>query len=92
MTTIWLPNVHACCLRLAAELPAVVLSADYRLVPEHHLPAFLDDSAPVLSWLRDQASLPAAVEPCLTESADFSRVFVSGESAGANIAHHLAVR
>ncbi|TVU21771.1 hypothetical protein EJB05_31430, partial [Eragrostis curvula] len=89
------PNINACCLRLAAELPAVVLSADYRLAPEHRLPAAIDDGAAVLSWLRGQAaSLPAGAgaEQWLTESADFGRVFVSGESAGANVAHHLAVR
>ncbi|GJN37433.1 hypothetical protein PR202_gb26387 [Eleusine coracana subsp. coracana] len=83
------PNIHACCLRLAAELPAVVLSADYRLAPEHRLPAAIDDGAAVLSWLRTAGG---GVDPWLTESIDFSRVFVSGESAGANIAHHLAVR
>jgi acetyl esterase/lipase len=29
------PGPHGWCLRLAAELPAVMLSFDYRLVPEH---------------------------------------------------------
>ncbi|KAJ1287836.1 hypothetical protein BS78_02G041300 [Paspalum vaginatum] len=77
------PNFHASCLRLAAELPAVVLSADYRLAPEHRLPAAFDDAGRLLSWLRDQA----AADPWLAGSADFGRVFVSGDSAGANIAH-----
>jgi acetyl esterase/lipase len=86
-------HVHACCLRLAAELPAVVLSADYRLAPEHRLPAAIDDGVAVLSWLRAQASLPASTaDPWLGESADYARVFVSGESAGANMVHHVAVR
>src|SRR5438128_1744822 len=30
--------------------------------------------------------------PWLVESADFGRVFVSGDSAGGNIVHHVAVR
>ncbi|KAF8662967.1 hypothetical protein HU200_055553 [Digitaria exilis] len=80
------PHIHAFCLRLAAELPALVLSAVYRLAPEHRLPAAIDDGAAVLAWLR-----PAA-EPWLAESADLTRVFVSGESAGGNLAHHVAVR
>ncbi|KAG2606809.1 hypothetical protein PVAP13_4NG230553 [Panicum virgatum] len=85
-----LPNFHAACLRLAASLPAVVLSADYRLAPEHRLPTAFDDAGSVFSWLRAQAA--AATDPWLASSADLGRVFVSGDSAGANIAHHAAAR
>ena len=85
-----MPEFHAACLRLAAELPAVVLSADYRLAPEHRLPAAHDDADAFFSWLRAQAA--ATTDLWLAESADFGRVFVSGDSAGASIAHHVAVR
>ncbi|KAL6880184.1 hypothetical protein ACP4OV_011749 [Aristida adscensionis] len=84
-------NVHAFCLRLAAEAGAVVLSAGYRLAPEHRLPAALDDGAGFLRWLRDQ-SVNAGADGWLTAAADFGRVFVTGDSAGGTIAHHLAVR
>ncbi|KAF0912111.1 hypothetical protein E2562_013007 [Oryza meyeriana var. granulata] len=85
-------SFHACCLRLAYELTAVVLSADYRLAPEHRLPAAHDDAATVMSWVRDQAVATGdAGDPWLAESADFSRVFVSGDSAGAGIVHHVAL-
>ncbi|TVU41508.1 hypothetical protein EJB05_15034, partial [Eragrostis curvula] len=87
------PNFHAGALRLAAELPALVLSADYRLAPEHRLPAAHDDAESVLSWLRAQASGAAAAnEPWLAASADFDQVFVCGDSAGGNIAHHVAMQ
>ena len=89
--TFALPNFHACCLRLAGELPAVVLSADYRLAPEHRLPAALDDAAAVMRWVRAQA-VAAGGDPWLAESADLGRVFVAGDSAGGNIVHHVAVR
>ncbi|KAF0907942.1 hypothetical protein E2562_022328 [Oryza meyeriana var. granulata] len=82
------PNFHAWCLRLAAELPAVVLSFDYRLAPEHRLPAAQEDGATAMAWVRDQA----ARDPWLADAADFSRVFVAGDSAGGNITHHMAVR
>ncbi|XP_040377636.1 probable carboxylesterase 15 [Oryza brachyantha] len=86
-------NFHACCLRLAYELPAVVLSADYRLAPEHRLPAAHDDATTVMSWVRDQAVATGdAADPWLAESADFGLVFVSGDSAGAGIVHHIALR
>ncbi|KAJ1282534.1 hypothetical protein BS78_03G059800 [Paspalum vaginatum] len=83
------PNFHTGCLLLASELPAVVLSADYRLGPEHRLPAAIDDAAAALSWLRGQAD--AHGHPWLAESADLTRVFVAGESSGANMSHHVAV-
>jgi acetyl esterase/lipase len=51
-----LGTIHACCLCVATELPAVVLSADYRLAPKHRLPEAIDDSAAALScWLRGPA-------------------------------------
>ena len=78
--------------RLAAELPAVVLSVQYRLAPEHRLPAAIEDGAAFLAWLRAQAALGARADPWLAESADFARTFLSGVSAGANLAHHLTVR
>uniref|UniRef100_A0A0D9UWX3 Alpha/beta hydrolase fold-3 domain-containing protein n=1 Tax=Leersia perrieri TaxID=77586 RepID=A0A0D9UWX3_9ORYZ len=85
------PSFHCCCQRLASELRAVVLSADYRLGPEHRLPAAIDDAASVISWLRRHAMSGPDADPWLAESADFARVFVAGESAGGNMAHHVAV-
>ena len=88
------PNFHACCLRLAAELPALVVSAGYRLAPENRLPAAHDDARTLVSWLRAKASgAPAgsSSDPWLAERADFGRVFFAGDSAGGNIAHHVAV-
>ncbi|CAN6165214.1 unnamed protein product [Urochloa humidicola] len=91
-------NVHSFCLRLAAG--AVVLSAGYRLAPEHRLPAAIDDGATFLRWLREQSSVAGAAVAAeadddnawLANAADFGRVFVTGDSAGGTIAHHLAVR
>ncbi|KAE8779278.1 putative esterase [Hordeum vulgare] len=61
-----MPNFHAFCLRLAGEIPAVVLSADYHLAPEHRLPAALNDAATFLSWVRGESA-----DPWLADSADF---------------------
>jgi acetyl esterase/lipase len=80
------PCFHVWCLRLASELPAVVVSFDYRLCPEHRLPAAQEDGVTAMSWLRSTA----ASDPWLAGAADFSRVFVAGDSAGGNIAHHVA--
>ncbi|KAG1347968.1 Arylacetamide deacetylase [Cocos nucifera] len=85
------PNCQNYCLRLASELRAVVVAPDYRLAPEHHLPAAIDDGAAAVEWLRRQAASPDP-DPWFAEAVDFGRVFISGDSAGGNIAHHLAVR
>ncbi|KAF0932995.1 hypothetical protein E2562_013758 [Oryza meyeriana var. granulata] len=85
-------NFHAYCLRLAYELPAVVLSADYRLAPEHRRPAAHNNAASVVTWVHDQAVASGdATDPWLTESADFGRVFASGDLADAGIVHHVAL-
>ena len=81
------PCFHAVCLRLAAELPALVASFDYRLAPEHRLPAAQDDGAAAVRWLLRRS--PAS-DPWLADAADLSRAFVAGDSAGGNVAHHVA--
>ncbi|KAJ1702652.1 hypothetical protein LUZ63_002431 [Rhynchospora breviuscula] len=85
------PNNHALCRRLSAELSALVLSFDYRLAPEHRLPAAIEDAEAALLWLKSQCTGPDT-DPWLAESGDFTKVFISGESAGGNMTHHMAVK
>ncbi|XP_054813583.1 probable carboxylesterase 15 [Prosopis cineraria] len=84
------PNFHNYCLRLASDLRAVVISPDYRLAPENRLPAAVDDAFTAVKWLQAQATNNDP-DPWLSEVADFNRVFISGDSAGGDIAHHLAL-
>ncbi|XP_057799928.1 probable carboxylesterase 17 [Salvia miltiorrhiza] len=84
-TTTWL-GYHHFLENLSAAAGAIVLSVDYRLAPENKLPAAYDDGSAALEWL----SGAGAGEPWL-RNADLSRVFLAGDSAGGNIAHHLAV-
>jgi len=67
---------------LSAALPAVIVSVDYRLAPEHPFPAPLEDCYSALAWLNDQA---AAL------SVDTTRIVIKGESAGGGIAAGLAL-
>ncbi|CAL4896397.1 unnamed protein product [Urochloa decumbens] len=76
------PKNHALCLRFAAELPAVVCSFD------HRLPAAFEDAMAALLWLPGQVLR----SPWLAGRADPGRVFVSGTSSGACIAHQMAAR
>lgn len=61
--------------RVAKELDAYVIDADYRKAPENPFPAALDDVRDVLNWV--------ATQP---ERFDASRVAVSGASAGGTLA------
>ncbi|KAJ6832443.1 putative carboxylesterase 18 [Iris pallida] len=72
------------CRLLAGRTPAHVVSVEYRLAPEHRFPAPYDDGEDVLRWL-DGGGGPVPAD-CL------SAVFLAGDSAGGNIAHHVARR
>jgi acetyl esterase len=68
---------------LAHATGAVVVSAEYRLAPEHPFPAGLDDCEAVTRWAG--ANLPRfGVGP--------GALAVAGESAGANLATAVALR
>ncbi|KAL5545643.1 hypothetical protein UlMin_005330 [Ulmus minor] len=86
------PNSHNFCLRLASGLDAVVVSPDYRLAPEHKLPAAMEDAARAVEWLQRESLNGENCDEWLSGIVDFDRVFVLGDSSGGNMAHHLAVR
>ncbi|KAL6218775.1 hypothetical protein ACLB2K_011984 [Fragaria x ananassa] len=59
--------------------------------PEHRLPIAYDDSASALHWISCHSN-GQGPEAWLNEYADLNRVLLGGESAGANIAHYVAVQ
>ncbi len=69
-------------LDIAARLGVVVLSVDYRLAPEHPVPAPLEDCYAGLAWLMDHAR---------DLSIERSRIGIGGESAGGGLAAALAL-
>ena len=79
------PDFHRYVNSLVAAARVVAVSVDYRLAPEHPLPAAYDDSWAALSWAASGA------DPWLSDHGDLGRVFVAGASAGANIAHNVAM-
>ncbi|KAF0908547.1 hypothetical protein E2562_026335 [Oryza meyeriana var. granulata] len=76
---------------LVAAAGVVAVSVDYRLSPEHPLPAAYDDAWTALGWTLASCSA-SSPEPWLAEHGDAARLFVVGDSAGANIAHNVTMR
>ncbi|KAK7270757.1 hypothetical protein RJT34_26156 [Clitoria ternatea] len=75
----------AVCRRFCRQIPAVIVSVNYRLCPEHRYPSQYDDGEAVLKFLDENREM-------LPENADVSKCFFAGDSAGANMVHHVAVR
>nr|XP_027060685.1 probable carboxylesterase 15 [Coffea arabica] len=91
------PNNHNACLRLASGLQALVVAPDYRLAPEHRLPAAMDDAVASLKWLQAQAisdRLPGhEYDTWLHDRVvDFDQFYIIGDSSGGYMAHNLAVQ
>ncbi|KAK8627903.1 hypothetical protein V6N13_135500 [Hibiscus sabdariffa] len=77
---------HTSCCDLANTVPAVVVSVEYRLAPEHRLPAAYEDGVEALHWIK------TSEEEWLREYADLTKCFLMGSSAGGNIAYHVGLR
>ncbi|KAG6388080.1 hypothetical protein SASPL_153277 [Salvia splendens] len=75
-STTWL-GYHVFLENRSAASGAIILSVNYRLAPENKLPVAYDDCFAALQWLN---------------TADLSRVFLAGDSAGGNIAHNVAIK
>ncbi|KAK7270535.1 hypothetical protein RIF29_23751 [Crotalaria pallida] len=80
------PYHHNFCAKVSNFTNSVVVSIDYRLAPEHRLPAAYDDSVEALHWIK------ATNDLWLTRHADYSRCYLMGESAGGNIVYNVGLR
>jgi acetyl esterase/lipase len=70
-------------LLLASKIGVVIISIDYRLAPEHPIPAPLDDCYTGLGWLHQNAE---------NLGLDRNRIGIGGESAGGGLAAALAIK
>lgn len=68
---------------LAANCPAVVASVDYRLAPEHPVPAAVEDA---------YEAVPRLAERAVQWGGDPTRIALLGASAGATLAALTAIR
>jgi acetyl esterase len=70
------------CRKLAAAVPAVVVSVGYRLAPEHRWPAAVEDAYAATLWASAHAAELGGVQ---------HRLAVAGDSAGGNLAAVVAL-
>ncbi|KAK0581249.1 hypothetical protein LWI29_011747 [Acer saccharum] len=89
--TAFSPTYHNFVNTLASEANIIAVSVDYRRAPEHYVPAAYHDSWTALKWVASHFN-GKGPEHWLNRHADFERVFLSGDSAGANIAHRMAIK
>nr|XP_043626906.1 probable carboxylesterase 7 [Erigeron canadensis] len=76
---------------LVSEANVAVVSVEYRLFPEFQLHIAYGDSWEAIKWVERHVN-GIGPEPWLNEYVDFEKVFLAGDSAGANIAHQMAIR
>ncbi|CAK9328495.1 unnamed protein product [Citrullus colocynthis] len=82
---------HRNCADLAAQIPAIAISVNYRLAPESRLPAQYDDAVDALRWVKTQMTDPDG-EKWLKDFGDFSRCYLYGVGCGGNIAFFAGLK
>ena len=85
------PTYHGYLNTVVAESQIIAVSVDYRRIPEHPIPILYGDSWAAVKWAASHVDGDGP-EEWLNSHADFNKVFFAGDSAGANIAHHMAMR
>ncbi|TVU09855.1 hypothetical protein EJB05_43352, partial [Eragrostis curvula] len=79
------PMYHRYINSVVSKANVLAVSVNYRLAPEHPVPAAYDDSCTALVWAASGA------DPWLSENGDTSRIFLAGDSGGANIVHNIVI-
>ncbi|KAJ1384339.1 Alpha/Beta hydrolase fold [Sesbania bispinosa] len=83
------------CNLLASEANVVIVSIEHRKAPEHFLPTAYNDCWAGLCWVASHAipNFPTQNrDPWLINHGDFNKIFIGGDSSGANIVHNVAMR
>ncbi|OEL22929.1 putative carboxylesterase 12 [Dichanthelium oligosanthes] len=77
---------HGYVASLAAAAGVLAVSVEYRLAPEHPVPAAYDDAWAAVQWTA------SARDEWIAEHGDVARLFLAGDSAGGNMVHNVLVK
>ncbi|KAF5740697.1 hypothetical protein HS088_TW11G00774 [Tripterygium wilfordii] len=91
-STIAEPKYHDSLNKIVAEANILLVSIDYRLAPENPLPVAYEDSWAALQWVASHVDGEGGGENWINDYADLGKLFLAGDSAGANISHHLGLK
>ncbi|KAF8407831.1 hypothetical protein HHK36_006967 [Tetracentron sinense] len=83
---------HEFLAKLASKANCMIMSVNYRLAPENRLPAAYEDGFNALMWVKQQALNGSSDQNWWSSQCNFSKVFLAGDSAGANLAYNVATR
>ncbi|XVF67604.1 hypothetical protein PTKIN_Ptkin10aG0134700 [Pterospermum kingtungense] len=85
------PTYHNYVNSVVDKANVIAVSVQYRKAPEHPLPIAYDDAWEAVKWVASHANGDGP-EPWLNDHADFNKMFLAGDSAGANIAHNMTMK
>ncbi|KFK26233.1 hypothetical protein AALP_AA8G220300 [Arabis alpina] len=85
------PTYHTFLTTTVSAAKCLAISVDYRRAPEFPIPIPYQDSWDALKWVFSHIS-GTGQEHWINKHAHFTKVYLAGDSAGANISHHLAIR
>nr|BBB35236.1 tuliposide B-converting enzyme [Tulipa gesneriana] len=85
------PPYHNYLNKLAEKANVLIVSVNYRLAPEFPLPAAYDDCMAALNWVNSHSNKEGP-DDWINKHGDLEHLFLSGDSAGGNITHNVAIR
>nr|WRU92887.1 HID4 [Melodinus tenuicaudatus] len=79
---------------LVSQAKVVAVSVEYRLAPEHPLPAVYEDCWTALQWVASHVvdNSNTDKDPWLLNHGNFNKLYIGGDSAGGNIVHNIAIK
>lgn len=86
---------HEFLAKLSSQANCIVVSVNYRLAPEHRLPAAYEDGLSAVQWLRQQASYNGSNSDDSSwwrSNCNFDRIYIAGDSSGANMAYNVSTQ
>ncbi|CAE6065572.1 unnamed protein product [Arabidopsis arenosa] len=89
--TAFSPTYHTFLTSAVAAANCLAISVNYRRAPEFPIQIPYEDSWDSLKWVLTHIT-ETGPETWINKHCDFGKVFLAGDSAGGNIAHHLTIR